>query len=90
MARKKQEVVLIEPLILLDRDGVLNRLVADPEQGTIDSPLHPTQVEVFSWVPEAAAMLTEGGYGLVIVTNQPAWAKGRLQKKTYWRSMRQW
>jgi len=26
-------------------------------------------------------MLTEGGYGLVIVTNQPAWAKGKTTKK---------
>lgn len=81
MARKKQEAVLTKPLILLDRDGVLNRLVADPEQGTIDSPLHPTQVEVFPWVPEAVAMLVEGGYGLAIVTNQPAWAKGKTTHK---------
>jgi len=81
MARKKQDDVFMNSLILLDRDGVLNRLVVDPEQGTVDSPLHPTQVEVFPWVPEAVAMLTKGGYGLVIVTNQPAWAKGKTTQK---------
>lgn len=72
---------MTKPLILLDRDGVLNRLVTDPEQGTIDSPLHPTQVEIHPWVPEALAMLTREGYGLAIVTNQPAWAKGKTTKK---------
>ncbi len=63
------------PLILLDRDGVLNRLVIDAEHGTIDSPLHPSQVEIIPGVPEALARLTAAGFGLAIVTNQPAAAK---------------
>lgn len=64
-------------LILLDRDGVLNRLVIDPEHGTIDSPLHPGQVQVYPWVPEALRRLSEMGYGLSVVTNQPSAAKGK-------------
>lgn len=64
-------------LILLDRDGVLNRMVVDAEHGTIDSPLHPSQVALLENVPEALARLTESGYGLVIVSNQPAAAKGK-------------
>jgi len=64
-------------LILLDRDGVLNAVVVDPEHGTIDSPLHPDQVDVFPWVPECLARLTAAGFGLAIVTNQPSWAKGK-------------
>lgn len=67
-------------MILLDRDGVLNRLVVDPEHGTVDSPLHPAQVEVFPFVAEALARLTDAGYGLAIVTNQPAWAKGKTTR----------
>jgi D-glycero-D-manno-heptose 1,7-bisphosphate phosphatase len=70
-------------LILLDRDGVLNRLVVDAEHGTIDSPLHPDQVEVLPGVPEALARLTDAGFGLAVVTNQPAAAK----KKTTWRNL---
>jgi D-glycero-D-manno-heptose 1,7-bisphosphate phosphatase len=72
-----------KPLILLDRDGVLNRLVVDAEHGTIDSPLHPDQVEVLPGVPEALARLTQAGFGLAVVTNQPAAAKG----KTTWRNL---
>jgi histidinol-phosphate phosphatase family protein len=72
-----------KPMILLDRDGVLNRLLVDPEHGTIDSPLHPAQVELLPGVARALAQLTEVGYGLSIVSNQPAWAKG----KTSWENL---
>ena len=64
-------------LVLLDRDGVLNSLVVDPEHGTIDSPLHVGEAEVFSWVPDAVLRLNRAGYGLCVVTNQPSAAKGK-------------
>ncbi len=64
-------------VIFLDRDGVLNEMVIDAEQGTIDSPLHPDQVRVFAHVPEALKTLTELGFDLVVVTNQPSAAKGK-------------
>lgn len=68
-------------LILLDRDGVLNRVVIDPEQGIIDSPQHSDQVEVFPWVPMALLRLNQAGYGLAVVTNQPAAAKGKTTRQ---------
>jgi D-glycero-D-manno-heptose 1,7-bisphosphate phosphatase len=69
-----------QPLILLDRDGVLNRLVIDAEHGTIDSPLHPGQVELLDGVAGALARLTGAGFGLAVVTNQPAAAKGKTTR----------
>jgi D-sedoheptulose 7-phosphate isomerase len=60
---------------------VLNRVIVDPEHGTIDSPLHPSQVEIISGAPEALAALTGAGYGLVIISNQPALAKGKTTRK---------
>jgi D-glycero-D-manno-heptose 1,7-bisphosphate phosphatase len=69
-----------KPLILLDRDGVLNRVVVDAEHGTIDSPLHPSQVELLPGAAEALARLTAAGYGVAVVTNQPAWAKGKTTR----------
>lgn len=68
-------------IVFLDRDGVLNAVCVDPEQGTVDSPLHPSQVEVFPWVPEAMATLTGLGYALAITTNQPSAAKGKTTRK---------
>ena len=69
-----------KPLILLDRDGVLNRVVVDAEHGTIDSPLHPSQVEPLPGAAEALARLTAAGFGVAVVTNQPAWAKGKTTR----------
>ncbi len=69
-----------KPLILLDRDGVLNRMVVNLEHGTIDSPLHPRQVELIVGVPEALARLTAAGYTLAVVTNQPAAAKHKTTR----------
>lgn len=68
-------------LILLDRDGVLNRVVVDPEHGTIDSPLHPDQVDVFPWVPTALLRLQRRGFALAIVTNQPGASKGKTTRE---------
>ncbi len=69
------------PLVLLDRDGTLNALVVDPEQGTVDSPLHPAQVALLPGVPEALAALHRAGFALRIVTNQPAAAKGKTTRE---------
>ena len=80
--RLSSVAIMGKAMILLDRDGVLNALLVDPEHGTIDSPLHPAQ---FSYCPvwsQALARLTEAGYGLSIVSNQPAWAKGKTSGKT--------
>jgi histidinol-phosphate phosphatase family protein len=68
-------------LILLDRDGVLNSLVIDPEQGTVDSPLHPSQVKICPGATEALARLKQMGFTLALVTNQPAAAKGKTTKQ---------
>lgn len=65
------------PIVLLDRDGVLNAMVIDAEHGTIDSPLHPDQVHMLAGVPQAVAQLCAAGCRLHIVTNQPAHAKGK-------------
>jgi D-sedoheptulose 7-phosphate isomerase len=65
------------PLVLLDRDGVLNALVVDPEHGTADSPLHPSQVVIQRGAPEALAALTRAGFAVRVVSNQPAAAKGK-------------
>jgi D-glycero-D-manno-heptose 1,7-bisphosphate phosphatase len=67
-------------LIVLDRDGVLNRLLPNPAEPRPDSPMRADQVSVFAWVPEALRDLTQAGYGLVIASNQPAWAKGKTTR----------
>ncbi|MGE0527062.1 MAG: D-glycero-alpha-D-manno-heptose-1,7-bisphosphate 7-phosphatase [Bdellovibrionales bacterium] len=63
--------------IILDRDGVINALCVDPEQGTVDSPLHPSQVRLLPGAAEAIGRLCASGFEVHIATNQPAAAKGK-------------
>ena len=64
--------------VFLDRDGVLNELVADPISGVAESPLEVEQVRLIAGAATAAGHLARAGYLLVCVTNQPAAAKGRV------------
>ena len=63
--------------VFLDRDGVLNELVADPASGLAESPLNVEDVRLIPGAAAAAARLQQAGYTLVCVTNQPAAAKGK-------------
>jgi len=67
-------------LIVLDRDGVLNRTIPNPAEPRPDSPLHVGQVALYPWVPAILRALTEAGFGLVIASNQPAAAKGKASR----------
>jgi D-glycero-D-manno-heptose 1,7-bisphosphate phosphatase len=62
----------------LDRDGVLNELVADPVSGLAESPLTVEQVRLMPGAAAAALRLARAGYVLVCVSNQPAAAKGKV------------
>ncbi len=62
----------------LDRDGVLNELVADPLSGAAESPLRVEDVRLIPGAAAAAARLARAGFVLVCVSNQPAAAKGSV------------
>jgi D-glycero-D-manno-heptose 1,7-bisphosphate phosphatase len=64
----------------LDRDGVLNR--APIWDGRPYSPSELHEVEILSGVPEACERLRHHGFLLVVVTNQPEVARGRLTRQT--------
>lgn len=65
-------------LIVLDRDGVLNRLVVHREGGKPESPHSLAEVEILPGVPPALEALADAGFVLAIATNQPAAAKGEI------------
>lgn len=62
--------------MFLDRDGVINELVADPHSGRAESPLSVEDVRLLPGAAAAVARLARSGYALVCVSNQPAAAKG--------------
>jgi len=67
-------------LIVLDRDGVLNRLVAREPGVPPESPIADGEVAILPGVPAALRRLTDAGFVLAVASNQPAAAKGKLTR----------
>jgi len=66
-----------KPAVFLDRDGVLNELVPDPDSGVGESPLRVADVRLIAGAAAAMSLLRDDGYCLVCVTNQPGAAKAK-------------
>ncbi|MDG7006021.1 MAG: HAD-IIIA family hydrolase [Nitrososphaerota archaeon] len=64
--------------VFLDRDGVLNDLEYNDEEGQIGSPLSVRQLRVAPHAGEAVRKIKELGYLTVLVSNQPGVAKRQL------------
>jgi D-sedoheptulose 7-phosphate isomerase len=64
--------------VFLDRDGVINAYVTDPEFGTVDSPRRPEDFVLLPGAAEAIAKLKGEGFLTVVVSNQPGVAKGQF------------
>ncbi len=65
-----------DPIILLDRDGVLNKRMAKGE--------YVTSPDEFQWLSgsiEAITLLKSKGYRVVVITNQAGIARGALTKE---------
>jgi D-glycero-D-manno-heptose 1,7-bisphosphate phosphatase len=70
------------PAIFLDRDGVLNALVLNPETGRMESPLTPEDFYLNPGVIPALLQLQGRGYPLILVSNQPNYALGKSRYLT--------
>jgi D,D-heptose 1,7-bisphosphate phosphatase len=64
--------------VFLDRDGVINAYVYNPEFGTVDSPAHPDEFVLLPGVAGAIAELNAIGLPVIVVSNQPGIAKGKF------------
>ena len=64
--------------VFLDRDGVINKVVI--KNGTPHPPPDLNHFEVLPGVPKALEILSNAGFILIIVTNQPDVARGSMSK----------
>jgi len=64
--------------VFLDRDGVINPPVYNPETSEYESPHHIEDYSVYPGVLKALKILKDNNYRLFIVTNQPSYAKGKI------------
>lgn len=69
--------------VFLDRDGVINEIVYFPEFGVLDSPLNPKQFRLLPDAAEAIQTFNRLGLKVIVVSNQPAIAKGKMTEKVF-------
>jgi D-glycero-D-manno-heptose 1,7-bisphosphate phosphatase len=69
--------------VFLDRDGVINPLVFHPDFGIIDSPMNPTQFKLIQGATEAIKTFNQLGLKVIIVSNQPGIAKGKMSQDLF-------
>jgi len=75
----KERLLEKRPYIFLDRDGTLNEQIFNKDSGQFDSPLSPDKLRLLPGVIKALRIFKKLGYGLIVVTNQPAAAKGKAK-----------
>jgi len=63
--------------VFLDRDGVINPLVYNENTSEYESPHYPEDFSVFTYVLKALTKLRSDGYKVIVVSNQPSYAKGK-------------
>jgi D-glycero-D-manno-heptose 1,7-bisphosphate phosphatase len=64
--------------VFLDRDGVINEIAYFPELGLLDSPLNVSQFKLMPKVAEAIRVFNHLDLKVIVVSNQPAMAKGKM------------
>jgi D-glycero-D-manno-heptose 1,7-bisphosphate phosphatase len=64
--------------VFLDRDGVLNDLEYNRDEGQIGSPLSVRQLRVFPYAGDCIKRIQELGFKVVVISNQPGVAKGQM------------
>ena len=63
--------------VFLDRDGVLNELVLNPDTGEYEPPRSPDDLVLLPDVLESLRIIKEAGFVLFLISNQPDYAKGK-------------
>jgi D-glycero-D-manno-heptose 1,7-bisphosphate phosphatase len=64
--------------LFLDRDGVLNELVFYDSSGEWESPRAVDDLQMIEGIAAPLQKLADAGWLLVIVSNQPSYAKGKV------------
>lgn len=68
--------------LFLDRDGVVNPLVLNPQTGEYESPHALEDFQVYPWVSPSLKTLQAQGFQFFLLTNQPSYAKKKVSLET--------
>ncbi|MFH1424484.1 MAG: HAD family hydrolase [archaeon] len=67
--------------IFIDRDSTINEPYLNEELGIVDSPLKPNDFKLLPRAADAIKKINNSDYLAIVITNQPAIAKGRLTEE---------
>lgn len=73
----------MEKALFLDRDGVILKLVYDPETGTVDTARNARQVELNYGIEELISSAQKKGYLVIIISNQPGIGLLKFSEKSF-------
>jgi D-glycero-D-manno-heptose 1,7-bisphosphate phosphatase len=74
-SRRLPKPASLNRAVFVDRDGVINDMVYDEEEGRVTSPVAARQLRVFPYVAPAVKELRKAGFKVIVVSNQPGVAK---------------
>jgi len=63
--------------VFLDRDGVINELILNPNTGEYESPHCIEDLKIYPYADNCLKKLQGSGFYLFLVSNQPSYAKGK-------------
>ncbi len=67
--------------IFLDRDGVINQMVYQPDFGLVDSPSKPDEFILLPGISHLVRAINEMGLLVIVISNQPGIAKGKFTEE---------
>lgn len=70
--------------IFLDRDGVLVEEVCYAASGEVEAPMRAGDVRLLPGAAVAARRLQQADFALIVVSNQGAYAKGKVDLRSLW------
>lgn len=68
--------------VFLDRDGVLNELILNPDTSEYEPPHRVEDVKLYPYTAQSLRELHSAGYDLFLISNQPDYAKGKVALDT--------
>lgn len=68
--------------LFLDRDGIVSHLVFYGDTGEWEAPRRVEDIDMIAGTREPLRRLTDAGWLLVVVTNQPSYAKGKISRES--------
>ncbi len=71
--------------VFLDRDGVINELILNPQTGEYESPLSENDLRIAPEVFSHFRNLKKAGFLLFVVSNQPNYSKGKSTLESLYR-----